>query len=511
VQGISFAIHFGGDSGYFGALSIAAGSQAEMSVSDCSFFAPTDGVGYGLYVTSGQNVTVRGCTMEGQTASRGLWVSGTTGNITVQNCSFSNVGGFGVDCESGSNISISNNIFTGNLGGGFFEESDGATVSLSHNSFNANGGEEGGAAAIYNGSEVNLTENTFNTNMGGVHLAGNTTESLTGNAFLSNEVYGGVTLQDQAGEFQEWFTTDVTIAGNLFVGNSAPGSDANGNLGSDPGGALYVDVGYATVTVQANKFEQNAGSSDGGAVYISAPTITFSDNLVAGNLQTNASSTGGGVWVDASSQLSFINNTITSNTSAGGGGGVAFQIEDGEVLNVFNNIIWGNSGEPGADVWSGGSGEERIFSNNDANDIFGVWDVFTNNLDIDPQFVDSTNGNYHLVSGSPCIGAGTTNAPSLPLTDLDGNPRIVGGNVDMGCYEFNSAPIFASLQPSQTNGVVIQWPTVAGVNYAIQKSTNLSQGFFDLNASLPTTAPVNSYTDVPAPGTPAAFYRIRSW
>jgi nitrous oxidase accessory protein NosD len=417
-----------------------------------------------------------------------------------------------VDCESGSSIAISNNIFAGNLGGGFFEESEGATVILSQNTFTGNGGEEGGAAAIYVGSEVNLTENTFNTNMGGVHLAGNTTDSLTGNTFLGNEVYGGVTLQDQGGEFQVWFTAYVTITGNLFTGNSAPGSDVDGNLGSDPGGALYVDVGYATVTVQANKFEQNTGSSDGGAVYMSAPAITFSDNLVVGNAQTNSSSNGGGIWVDASSNLFFVNNTITANTSAGGGGGVAFQVDDlVAVLNVFNNIIWGNSGAPGADVWSAGTGEERIFSNNDANGIFGIWDVFTNNLDIDPQFVDSTNGNYHLVSGSPCINAGTTNAPSLPATDLDGNPRFVGGNVDMGCYEFNSAPIFASLQPSPTNGVLIQWPSVAGVNYAVQKSTNLTQGFFDVTSSLSTTPPLNTYTDVPAPGTPAAFYRIRSW
>ena len=37
-----------------------------------------------------------------------------------------------------------------------------------------------------------------------------------------------------------------------------------------------------------------------------------------------------------------------------------------------------------------------------------------------------------------CIAAGTTNAPSLPATDLDGSPRILNGLVDMGCYEFTT-------------------------------------------------------------------------
>jgi hypothetical protein len=301
------------------------------------------------------------------------------------------------------------------------------------------------------------------------------------------------------------------LSNNTFTGNS----------GNCNGAGAYFDE-IPSLTASGNTFIGNIiagpvpeyGSEGFGAgLYVSGTTINLLDNLVVSNTSSASLSEGSGIWVDAYSVLNMVNNTVTGNTSAGDGGGVAYVVTGTvELLNVYNNIIWGNSASGnGGDVWLSGTGQERIFSNNDAHDIYNVWDVFTNNLDVDPQFVDSTNGNYHLVSGSPCIDAGTTNAPSLPSTDLDGNPGIVGGNVDMGCYEFNSAHIFASLRRSPTNGVVIQWPSVAGVNYAIQKSTNLSQGFFDLNSSLTTTPPLNTYTDVPAPGTPAAYYRIRSW
>jgi predicted outer membrane repeat protein len=557
-------------------LGVAAGGGATIVVRDCLFLSPANSIGMGLEVLSGLNATVTNCTATGANTGggTGMSISGVTGNVIVENCTFDTNSSWGVlvfnivETEYGPGtglasaaVAITGNNFNGNNGGaGCFA----ATVTLSSNVFNGNvGNGEGSATAcqatnavIFSGNTftsnsgpysvagveaaiMTASNNTFTGNSGGglyyfwpgpiagfsdvcaMTLSGNTftgntgnggaacngfgmTATVTSNTFTGNSSGGGNFLLGGGGGFaavSEYATNgDVTLSNNTFIENSTSG----------PGGGAYCD-NLASITILANTFSQNAAATGGGGIYASAQTINLLDNLVLGNSQTSPSSQGGGVWVDASSELFFINNTITANTSAGGGGGVVFRGSGLEVLNVFNNIFWGNSGTPGADVWMAGVAEERIFSNNDANDIFGVWDVFTNNLDIDPHFVDSTNGNYHLVSGSPCINAGANNAPSLPLTDLDGNPRIVGSTVDLGCYEFNSAPIFASLQPSPTNGVVLQWPSVAGVNYAVQKSTDLSKGFSDVTSSLPATAPVNTYTDVPAPGTPAAFYRIRSW
>ncbi len=77
------------------------------------------------------------------------------------------------------------------------------------------------------------------------------------------------------------------------------------------------------------------------------------------------------------------------------------------------------------------------------------------NIDIDPCFVspgywdpngtpaDSRDdiwveGDYHLQPYSPCINAGDPYYESEPNeTDLDGNPRIINSQIDMGAYEFN--------------------------------------------------------------------------
>jgi hypothetical protein len=76
--------------------------------------------------------------------------------------------------------------------------------------------------------------------------------------------------------------------------------------------------------------------------------------------------------------------------------------------------------------------------------VQGGWDG-EGNIDADPLFVDAAIGDLRLQAGSPAIDAGDQALlPAGITTDLDGNPRVVGANVDMGAYEFqgvsNTAP-----------------------------------------------------------------------
>jgi hypothetical protein len=52
-----------------------------------------------------------------------------------------------------------------------------------------------------------------------------------------------------------------------------------------------------------------------------------------------------------------------------------------------------------------------------------------------PLFVNAAGGDYREAAGSPTIDAGVAD-PLVGATDLLGSPRIVGGAIDIGAYEF---------------------------------------------------------------------------
>ena len=67
----------------------------------------------------------------------------------------------------------------------------------------------------------------------------------------------------------------------------------------------------------------------------------------------------------------------------------------------------------------------------------GYWDP--NNTPTDPIDDFWVDGDYHLLGDSPCIDTGDPTYPYNPNeTDLDGNPRVYNGRVDIGAYEDKS-------------------------------------------------------------------------
>jgi len=78
----------------------------------------------------------------------------------------------------------------------------------------------------------------------------------------------------------------------------------------------------------------------------------------------------------------------------------------------------------------------------------GLWDP---NGTFDKVSDDAiTFGDYHLRSDSPCIDAGDLNSISEPNeTDLDGRSRILGGQIDIGAYEYQNNLPFASAGAEQ--------------------------------------------------------------
>jgi hypothetical protein len=448
VQGITFLRNCGNAN--LGGLQIAAPGSVIL-VNGCEFLSPTNTSGAGLIISAGNNVTVTNCIATGITngGGIGIYISGVTNNVTLQSCTMTtNIGSEdvgGVWVNGAAVIAVTNCLFTGNgnslmtYGGAYLNCT---TITLFGNTFTGNSAYYGGGVACSIGKAATLSDNTFTGNSaydyygGGVYCFGGTNLILFGNTFTGNSAY-----TEGGGAYCSGISGSISLTNNTFTGNL---------VNYDYGGGFYCSSSATNpVTLYGNTFQKNS-ANEGGGLYVSAPNINLLDNLLFNNVATNTSALGGGIWVDASATLNMINNTVTGNSSTASGGGAAYVITGTvEYLNIYNNIIWGNSSTNGEDVYLTGTGKQKVFSFNDVDSQSGPkWDLALTNIDLSPQFYDPINGDYHLQTNSPCRNAGLIGAPSLPATDLDGNPRTSAGTVDIGCYEFNTTVT----HPADVNG-----------------------------------------------------------
>ncbi|AMM40580.1 conserved hypothetical protein, secreted [Candidatus Desulfofervidus auxilii] len=211
----------------------------------------------------------------------------------------------------------------------------------------------------------------------------------------------------------------ITIANNTFLGNSA-----------DNGGGVDADSVSGTITITNNTFSENsADDSCGGGVevYAESGRITITNNTFSGNLADNY---GGGVYGMLYHEIDILNvyNNILFDNAAGAGGndGDDLYIEigyKGATVNLYNNDFSGNAN------FNTGQSEDLYISYTEKYH-------HANNIQKAPQFVDPVNGDFHIKPTSPCIDKGNNSAPELPSTDFEGDPRIIGGTVDIGADEF---------------------------------------------------------------------------
>lgn len=215
------------------------------------------------------------------------------------------------------------------------------------------------------------------------------------------------------------------IISNCFIsGNQAISGQYNPARG---GGADFVGSSSAVLNciISENQCGGFRPDQSGGGIGITSFSNVFLGNcVVSHNLVWGFSNRGGGIVCDQSNPT--VCNCIIYDNTAERGAGIC---SNGDNPIIANTIFWGNN-------------SSQIFPN-PTNPLTVFYCLVPGgypgerNLNEDPLFVDPVNGDFHLQSGSPCIGKGVgpTVFDKVPLFDIDGDPRS-GNTCDIGADEF---------------------------------------------------------------------------
>jgi hypothetical protein len=292
----------------------------------------------------------------------------------------------------------------------------------------------------------------------------------------------------------------------------------------------------------------NSADLGGGAAF----SILYNCTLT-GNSAGEGGGAAGGV---------LYNCKLSRNSAQTGGGGTGFS------CTLYNCTLTGNSAG-----WGGGAFDSTLYnciayfnSPADGSEGFGCACFHScstgllpgeGNITNEPAFLDLAAGDVRLRSGSPCINSGY-NGYSSGSTDLDGHPRIIGGTVDIGAYEYQTPgsllsyawlqayglPMDGSADHSDEDsdhfdnwqewragtdpksarsllllstpvpgpsGVAVSWQSVSERIYFLDRSTNLGAGpvFLPWRSNIVGQAGTTTLTDADAGVGPVLFlYRV---
>ncbi len=197
------------------------------------------------------------------------------------------------------------------------------------------------------------------------------------------------------------------------------------------GGAILSE--YSAGMISNCFFDGNAAGQSGGGIYVYATSVVVSNCIFVGNTAGKSWGSGGGAIYNSRSDAVITNCTFAHNAAVNYTDGGAIYNQQSSPA-ITNCIFWGNTAEYGPAVNDDDQSESKISYCN----IEEKWYAGTSgNISTDPLWADPQNNDFHLLAESPCIDSGTDNALGIQETDFEGDPRIIGGSVDMGADEWN--------------------------------------------------------------------------
>jgi hypothetical protein len=313
-----------------------------------------------------------------------------------------------------------------------------------------------------------------------------------------------------------------------FVGNGALLAGFTITNGSAlVGGGVWCDVGgtVSNCVVTGNQ-AMNGGGVYGGTLW----RCTLRQNTAQANEEVGGGGFGGGAFESVLYDCLIVSNSAygfwSKDSDSGFGGGASGGRLSGCTV-VGNQVGTGIPGDLTYGVGGGSYGSSLanciVYGNTGAyTDVDGGTASFTcmptitvvgvGNITNAPLFEGSAGGDFRLAAGSPCINAGTNEDWMIGALDLAGQPRIVGGTVDMGAYEFQggSPPTPFTLTARLNHGLVIEWPSQPGFNYQLQSATGLPTATWQ-NEGPPFAGTGGVLTtNLPLGPEPSKFFRVRA-
>ncbi len=454
-------------------------SNSSPSVTNCTFIRNSASVGGGMCNESNSSPSITNCTFIRNLAGRG-------GGM----CNESNSSPIVINCTFSENSVLNESA----CGGGMYNH-DRSSPKIINCIFSKNfASYMGGGMCNYDNSSPMVTKCTFVENWawaysgGGIHNFHYSYLTVANCTFTGNKAYGNLDFATSGGAIENGCYSNITITNCIFNKNSA----GHGGAICNP---IPLDGNVAiTNCVFSGNFAHGgfASGSRGGAIYNSGnaaiDNCTFTGNSAFFYEDAYCSGNacyayGGGIYNDGG--VAVDNCTFSGNLAEDGYGGGIHNNSIG-MIEIANSVLYNNTASEGNEIALRDSSTADINHNDVKGGQDGVYiEPFCtliwgpNNIDADPCFVEPgywdsngtpadanddfwVEGNYRLLSDSPCIDAGDNNsvppdyadldkdgntAEPTPL-DLDGFARFIddlcvvdAGNgtppiVDMGAHEF---------------------------------------------------------------------------
>lgn len=263
---------------------------------------------------------------------------------------------------------------------------------------------------------------------GGVGAIARSNGSIMRNCIIDHNFSGNRALAVGSWDYPGFppFTPDTfQIVNCTFRGNQPDSNYSDGGGGALSFLAMYDRPGIFTAYVMNCEFYDNyvrdyAPYAGGNLGLIFGAEAYVVNSTIGNNNKLSPQNANFGVTYN--STLHIYNSILYNNWPAElYMFSLASEIDDTCHLNIYNSLIMG--------------GEEAIRIVTPKNVLY----YSSTNIDADPLWDTTSMYPYSLSEYSPCIDAGTLNLPpgiQLPEYDIVGNPRVYGGSIDMGAYEW---------------------------------------------------------------------------